>query len=160
MTKTLFERHRQNLRTKSCIFTTLLEIVWEMFIRLETSNASSVSPHNDVDGSNQCKQGATRLPLNHATHLKRNASWWRHQMETFSTLLAMCGEFTGPRWIPCTKASDTELWCFLWSAPEKWLSKQRWGWWFETLSSPLWRHCHGIGVQEWLVERVNQHERM
>ena len=24
----------------------------------------------------------------------------------------------GPRWIPCTKASDTELWCFLWSASE------------------------------------------
>ena len=30
----------------------------------------------------------------------------------------LCGEFTGPRWIPCTKASDAELWCFLWSAPE------------------------------------------
>ena len=30
----------------------------------------------------------------------------------------LCGEFTGPRWIPCTKASDAELWCFLRSAPE------------------------------------------
>ena len=30
----------------------------------------------------------------------------------------VCGEFTGPRWIPRTKASDAELWCFLWSAPE------------------------------------------
>ena len=29
----------------------------------------------------------------------------------------LCGEFTGPRWIPCTKASNAELWCFLWSAP-------------------------------------------
>ena len=46
--------------------------------------------------------------------------WWRHQMETFSALLAikaprhwpLCGEFTR------TKASDAELWCFLWSAPE------------------------------------------
>ena len=28
------------------------------------------------------------------------------------------GEFTGHRWIPRTKASDAELWCFLWSAPE------------------------------------------
>ena len=25
---------------------------------------------------------------------------------------------TGPRWIPHTKASDAELWCFLWSASE------------------------------------------
>ena len=27
----------------------------------------------------------------------------------------LCGEFTGHRWIPHTKASDGELWCFLWS---------------------------------------------
>ena len=30
----------------------------------------------------------------------------------------LCGEFTGPRWIPRTKASDAELCCFHWSAPE------------------------------------------
>ena len=30
----------------------------------------------------------------------------------------LCGEFTGRQWIPRTKASDAELWCFLWSAPE------------------------------------------
>ena len=30
----------------------------------------------------------------------------------------LCGEFTDPQWIPHTKASDGELWCFLWSAPE------------------------------------------
>ena len=29
----------------------------------------------------------------------------------------LCG-VTGHRWIPRTKASDAELWCFLWSAPE------------------------------------------
>ena len=29
----------------------------------------------------------------------------------------LCGEFTGGRWIPRTKASDAELWCFLSSAP-------------------------------------------
>ena len=29
----------------------------------------------------------------------------------------LCGEFTGHR-SPVTKASDVELWCFLWSAPE------------------------------------------
>ena len=31
----------------------------------------------------------------------------------------LCGEFTGYRWIPRTKASDLELWCFLWSAPQQ-----------------------------------------
>ena len=30
---------------------------------------------------------------------------------------SLCGKFTGHRWIPLTKASDAELWCFLWSAP-------------------------------------------
>ena len=40
-------------------------------------------------------------------------------IETFSSSLAICaGEFTGHRSIPHTKASDAELWCFLWSAPE------------------------------------------
>ena len=29
------------------------------------------------------------------------------------------GEFTGHRWFPLTKASDAELWRFLWSAPEQ-----------------------------------------
>ena len=30
----------------------------------------------------------------------------------------LCGEFTGHQWIPRTKASDAELWYFLWSVPE------------------------------------------
>ena len=30
----------------------------------------------------------------------------------------LCGEFTGHRRIPLTKASEAELWCFLWSATE------------------------------------------
>ena len=30
----------------------------------------------------------------------------------------LCGEFTGYRWIPRTKASDAKLRCFLWSTPE------------------------------------------
>ena len=31
----------------------------------------------------------------------------------------LCGEFTGPRWISHTKASDAGLWSFLWSVPEQ-----------------------------------------
>ena len=39
-------------------------------------------------------------------------SWWRHQMETFATLLALCEgnpPVTRHRWIPLTPASDTAL---------------------------------------------------
>ena len=52
----------------------------------------------------------------------------------------LCGEFAGPRWIPRTKASDAELCCFFDLRLNKRLSKQSWGWWFETRSRPLWRH--------------------
>ena len=31
----------------------------------------------------------------------------------------LCGEFTGHRWIPLTKASDAELWYFLSARPEQ-----------------------------------------
>ena len=37
-------------------------------------------------------------------------TWWRNRMETFSVLVALlCGEFTGDRRIPNTKASDAVL---------------------------------------------------
>ena len=68
---------------------------------------------------------------------------WRHQMETFSALLAICagnspvpGEFPAQR--PVTQSFDV----FLDLRLNKRLSKQWWGWWFETLSRPLWRHCN------------------
>ena len=67
--------------------------------------------------------------------------WWRHQMETFSALLAICagnspvpGEFPTQR--PVTRSFDV----YFDLRPNKQLSKQSWGWWFETLSPPLWRH--------------------
>ena len=42
--------------------------------------------------------------------------WWTSNI--FRVTGHLCGEFTGPRWIPHTKASDADLWCFLWSASE------------------------------------------
>ena len=71
-------------------------------------------------------------------------SWWRHQMETFSALLAICagnspvpGEFPTQR--PVTRSFDD----FFDLRLNKRLSKQSWGWWLETLSRPLWRHRNG-----------------
>ena len=67
--------------------------------------------------------------------------WWRHQMETFSALLAICagnspvpGEFPAQR--PVTRSFDV----FFDQHLNKRLSEQSWGWWFETPSRPLWRH--------------------
>ena len=71
-------------------------------------------------------------------------TWWRHQMETFSALLARCagnspvpGEFPTQR--PVTRSFDV----FFDLRLNKRLSKQPWGWWFETPSWSLWRHCNG-----------------
>ena len=73
------------------------------------------------------------------THTQK--PWWRHQMETFSALLAICagnspvpGEFPTQR--PVTRSFDV----FFDLPLNKRLSKQSWGWWLETLSRPLWRH--------------------
>ena len=53
----------------------------------------------------------------------------------------LCGEFTGDRWIPRTKASDARSFdVFFDLRLNRRLSKQWWGWWFETLLRQLWRH--------------------
>ena len=67
-------------------------------------------------------------------------------METFSALLAICagnspvtGEF--PTQTPVMRSFDV----FFDLRLNKQLSKQSWGWWFETPSSQLGRHCNVLG---------------
>ena len=74
---------------------------------------------------------------------------WRHQMETFSALLALCagnspvnGEFPAQR--PVTRIFDV----FFDLRLIKRLSKHSRGWWFETLSHPLWRHRNDMHLAE------------
>ena len=94
--------------------------------------------------------GPTSLRLCHACHqvpfVRRTGndtqfSWWRHQMEIFSALLAICaenspisGEFRAQR--PVTRSFDI----FFDLRLNIRLSKHWWGWWFETPSRLLWRH--------------------
>ena len=63
-------------------------------------------------------------------------------MEIITALLALCagnspvtGEFPSQR--PVTRSFDV----FFDLRLSKRLSKQLWGWWFETPSCSLWRHC-------------------
>ena len=51
------------------------------------------------------------------------------------------GESTGHRWLLLTKASDVELWCFLWAVPEQTVEQSRRPW-FEMPSHSLWHHCN------------------
>ena len=72
-------------------------------------------------------------------------AWWRHQMEEFTALLALCagnslvtGEFPSQR--PVTRSSDV----FFDLRLNKRLIKQLWSGWFETPSRSFWRHCNGF----------------
>ena len=60
----------------------------------------------------------------------------------------LCGEFTGPRWIPAQRPVTRSFDVFFDLRPNKRLSKQWWGWWFETPSCPLWRHCNVL-INSW-----------
>ena len=53
----------------------------------------------------------------------------------------LCGEFTGHRWIPAQRPVTRSFDVFFDLRLIKRLSKQSRGWWFETPSRPLWRHC-------------------
>ena len=84
---------------------------------------------------------ASRLRVNSSSLF--HISWWRHQMETFSALLALCagnslftGEFPSQR--PVTRSFDV----FFDLRLNKRLHKQLRGWSFETPSRSLWRHCN------------------
>ena len=68
--------------------------------------------------------------------------WWRHEMETFSALLAICaGNSPVPGEFPAQRPVTRSFGVFFDLRLNKRLSKQSWGWWFETPSRPLWRHC-------------------
>ena len=60
----------------------------------------------------------------------------------------LCGEFTGDRRILLTKASDASSFdVFFALRQNKRLSRQSEGWWFETPSRPLWRHCNALRLR-------------
>ena len=81
-------------------------------------------------------------------NLDSSWAWWRHQMATFSALLAFCVgnspvtcEFPAQR--PVTQSFDV----FFDLCLNKRLSKQTWACWFEMPSHSLWRHCNEADTQ-------------
>ena len=65
----------------------------------------------------------------------------------------LCGEFTGPGEFPTQRPVTRSFDVFLDLRLNKRLNKQSWGWWFETLSRPFWRHRNDIdksGYTPWL----------
>ena len=54
----------------------------------------------------------------------------------------LCGEFTGPGEFPTQRPVTRSFYVFFDLRLNERLSKQPWGWWFETPSWSLWRQCN------------------
>ena len=93
-------------------------------------------------------EAAWVIPANNVTVLSSDDvltpfSWWRHQMETFSALLAICaGNSPVPGELPAQRPVTRSFDVFFDLRLNKRLSKHWRCWWFQTLSCSLWRHCN------------------
>ena len=84
-------------------------------IDTETLSVKYLACHKVVSIFNVlCQRFPKHCPINDIPQVFKNISWWRKHPRYWPFV----GEFTGHRWIPLTKASDAELWCSLWSAPD------------------------------------------
>ena len=94
---------------------------------------------NGTDGEDDGHGAGRRLALDTGCGSGRCSTWWRHQMETFSALLALCagnspvtGEFLSQRPVTHSFGVSFDL--------NKRFSKQPRRRWSETPSRSLWRH--------------------
>ena len=70
-------------------------------------------------------------------------AWWRHQIESFSALLALCvGNSPVPDEFPSQRPVTRSFEVFFDLCLNKRLSKQSWGWWCETPPHPLRHHSN------------------
>ena len=132
----------------------------KVFVIMMVADVLAPVRHQDISNHHVVSYGTTdcgnshSIPytthISHYNHYTNNArersgsrqpvsSWWCHQMEIFSALLALCegnspvtGKFPPQR--PVTLSFDVFF--------DICLSKQSRRRWFETPSRPLWRHCN------------------
>ena len=118
---------------------------WSPSVHNREWNFSIWRIHSSQEMSHTFLQGPLLLTYISWTHIetrawvinniimKEDAPWWSHQMDTFSAVLGLCAEnspmtceFSEQR--PVTWGFDVFFDLHL----NKWLSKQSWGWIFET----------------------------
>ena len=138
----------------------LTEYLWSSKTSTEMLRNVIMLPFIEVTLSRQ--QISSCPHCRHLLHVKCVLPWWRHQMKTFSALLAVCagispapGEFPTQR--PVTRSCDV----FFDLRLNKRLSKQSWDWWFETLSCPLWRQCNvyiGYDTKRTICEQMDWYQ--
>ena len=138
-----------NVQRRPALWSNRCQYVYSIAVGLKVETRDTNSPEVVV----MTTLGATStMTLYPEFQRKRQGAWWRHQMETFFALLAICagnspvtGEFSTQR--PVTRSFDV----FFDLRLNKTLSKQWWGWWFETPPRSLWRHCNGKRKVQYLL---------
>ena len=98
--------------------------------------------NTDINGLSQLTSFQSLL----TQHMMTSSNWY-----FFRVTGHLCGEFTGPRWIPHTRPVTRSFDVFFDLRLNKRLSKQSWGWWLETPSRTLWRHCNVLSFQLFVV---------
>ena len=127
------------------------QLTWEIFqlaiLLIATHTITSSEIRVDKWSAEMCRKAseirklkAIKYPITSKKYVQ--LAWWRHQMETFSALLAICAGNSPHKgqWRGALMFFLPYLMLFFYLRLNKRLSKQWWGWWFETLSCPLWRH--------------------
>ena len=135
-----------SLKTSIFTFMTSCEEQWIKKVNrypAQTTLCNKMANESTNSHVNNLEAWHTTVPQHMMLSLmcSKAVTWWRHQMETFSESLVLCagnspvpGEFPTQR--PVTRSFDV----YFDLRPDKLLSKQLWGWWFETLWHSLWRH--------------------
>ena len=105
--------------------------------------------HDEVSRSMHIKNASTKgiSYINRPVERhKQLALQWRMMTSSngniFRVTGPLCGEFTGPGEFPTQRPVTRSFDVFFDLRLNKRLSKQPWGWWFETLSWSLWRQCN------------------
>ena len=74
-------------------------------------------------------------------------TWWRHRMEPFSALLAICaGNSPVTDQFPAKRPVTRNFGVLFDLCLTKRFSTQWSDWWFETPWRPLWRHCNELAT--------------
>ena len=139
----------------SHIMTKMSDIWWNIF----TAPAKNPVLKQQVAATKASMQTNTHHPARYlegedngwtewvSRHPWLNHTWWRHQMVIFFLLLALgAGNLPVKGEFPTQRPVTRSFAVFIDPRPNKPLSKQTWGWWFETLLRSLCRHCDELTI--------------
>ena len=106
----------------------------------------------------ECRHYAT---INIKHYCTQHAMMTSSNENIFRVTGHLCGEFTGHREFPAQRPVTRSFDVFYDLRLIKRLSKQWWGWWFETPSYPLWHYCNAhLGGGSWVAiqpSKTDQH---